>query len=90
MMAFYARAITAGLLAVAVGWSAVALAQDDTAATPSREQFRAACGADIETYCSAATTRNERVACVTMHRDEFSQSCRSFFDAHLPKVAREE
>jgi hypothetical protein len=94
MSAYSTFPLVAGIFLIAAGWGAAAFAQEVSQISPAdtslRERFREACSADVETYCSAAQTRNERVACVTMHRDEFSESCQAFFAEHLPNVAADD
>lgn len=91
MRAFHKLPLAAGILAFAASCAAAALAQEETASPVTlRDRFREACGADIVIYCSTAQTRNERVACLTMHRDAFSQSCQAFLAEHLPHVAGDE
>jgi Spy/CpxP family protein refolding chaperone len=45
-------------------------------------QFMQACGADMQTYCASAQSRDDRRACVTANKDKFSDSCKSFMAAH--------
>ena len=44
--------------------------------------FKAACGADVQTYCASAQTRDDRHACIQTNRDKFSDSCKSFMASH--------
>ena len=44
--------------------------------------FRQACGADLQTYCYAAQSREERHACVEANKDKFSDGCKSFMAQH--------
>lgn len=40
--------------------------------------FKAACGADMQTYCASAQTRDDRHACMQTNAAKFSDSCKSF------------
>jgi hypothetical protein len=40
--------------------------------------FKAACGADVQTYCASAQTRDDRHACIKTNMAKFSDSCNSF------------
>jgi uncharacterized protein YdeI (BOF family) len=44
--------------------------------------FTAACGADVQTYCASAQTRDDRHACVQANMAKFSDSCKSFMASH--------
>ena len=44
--------------------------------------FKAACGADMQTYCASAQTRDDRHACMQTNAAKFSDSCKSFMAAH--------
>ena len=62
--------------------SAATLAACDAPGTHSgrgerREAFRAACGADMETYCPNVQ-RGERRACIAENRDKFSEGCKTY------------
>jgi hypothetical protein len=61
--------------------SSSSLAQE--AAVGGHGGFMAACGADIQTYCSSAQNRDERRACVKANKDKFSDSCKSFMASHM-------
>ena len=79
-------ATAAGLLgAVAVAAFAIA-ADEPTPPGDSRGQhrgeFRAACGADLQTYCASSKTRDERRACIRANKDKFSETCKAFMASH--------
>jgi hypothetical protein len=62
-----------------------ALAADDTPAPAGGDHmggFRQACGADLQTYCSASKTRDERHACVDANKDKFSDTCKTYMAQH--------
>jgi hypothetical protein len=48
------------------------------AGAPQHGAFKAACGADIQTYCATAQTKDDRHACVKANKDKFSDSCKAF------------
>jgi hypothetical protein len=48
------------------------------AGAPQHGAFKAACGADIQTYCASAQTKDDRHACVKANKDKFSDSCKAF------------
>ena len=87
------RAMTTRLLGLTafVGFAllrATAFAADPAPATPPasgdqhRGEFRQACGADLQTYCAASKTRDERHACIEANKDKFSDTCKAFMAAH--------
>ncbi|MGD0866764.1 MAG: hypothetical protein ABSA49_14540 [Rhizomicrobium sp.] len=61
-----------------------AFAQDQTqmqgpaAGAPQHGAFKAACGADLQTFCASAQTKDDRHACVKANKDKFSDSCKAF------------
>ncbi len=64
-----------------------ALAQDQTAPSsppPSggRAMFMQACGADMQSFCGSAQSREDRHACLMQNKDKFSDSCKSFMASH--------
>jgi hypothetical protein len=69
------------VLALAGAGSAFAQDQSQMQGPPAggnHGAFKAACGADIQTYCSSAQTRDDRRACVKTNKDKFSDSCKAF------------
>jgi hypothetical protein len=78
----------AAVLAVVIGATAGALAQDQSQSQDQHhggQAFRQACGADMQTYCSAATTRDARHQCMQDNKDKFSDTCKALmanFAAH--------
>jgi hypothetical protein len=46
-------------------------------------EFRAACGADMQTYCASAQSRDDRRACVQANSAKFSQGCQTFLQSHM-------
>ena len=80
------RRITLGLALMLSLSSAGAFAQDQAAPPQGGGHggaFRAACGQDIQTYCSSAQTREDRHACMQTNHDKFSDTCKSFMDSHM-------
>ena len=74
--------------ALALGASGAAFAQDQggTMQGPNgghHGEFRAACGADVQTYCASAQSREDRHACVEANKSKFSQGCQSFLAGHV-------
>jgi hypothetical protein len=82
------RQITLGLgraLIFALG-SSGAFAQDQMAPAPQGQHggaFRAACGQDMQTYCSSAQTREDRRACMQTNHDKLSDTCKTFIGSHM-------
>lgn len=50
-------------------------------------EFRAACGQDMQTYCSTAQNREDRHSCVQANKDKFSDTCKSFMASHMHGTA---
>jgi hypothetical protein len=61
---------------------AVVLAGCDGQGGQHRGEYRAACGADIQTYCPTATSRDERRTCVDTNKEKFSEGCKTYMAAH--------
>jgi hypothetical protein len=59
-----------------------ALAQDQPPPQGGRAAFQQACGADLQTYCASAQSRDDRHACVQANKDKFSDSCKTFMASH--------
>ena len=57
-----------------------AVAQDQPAAGGEGHhgRFRAACGADVQTYCASAQTRDDRRQCIMANKDKLSDTCKAF------------
>jgi len=77
------------VISLAACASTAAFAQDQTPAPQGgmqgggmRSQFMQACGADMQTYCASAQTRDDRRACMTANHDKFSDGCKSFMASH--------
>jgi uncharacterized protein YdeI (BOF family) len=72
------------LLALLFGASvtAVAQSQNQPQGEAGHGAFRQACGADIQTYCSAAQSRDDRHACIKANTDKFSDTCKSLLASH--------
>lgn len=76
-------------LSLVVGMVGAAFAQDQggTMQGPSggdhHGAFRAACGADLQSFCASAQTRDDRHACVEANKAKFSQGCQSFLANHM-------
>lgn len=45
--------------------------------------FKAACGADIQSFCASAQSRDDRHACVQANMSKFSDGCKSFLANHM-------
>jgi hypothetical protein len=74
----------AGAVLFALGGGA--FAQDQSAAPPPGGHggaFRAACGQDMQTYCSTAQSRQDRHACMQTNQDKLSATCKSFLASHM-------
>ena len=71
-------------IAVAIAGYGMAFAADAPAPSSGGDHngFREACGADLQTYCASAKSRDERRACVQANKDKFSDGCKSFMAAH--------
>ena len=74
-------------LVLSLASAGAAFAQDQTqmqgpAGGDQHAAFKAACGADIQTYCASAQTKDDRHACVKANKDKFSDSCKSFMASH--------
>lgn len=73
-------------LAGALLFGATGAFAQDQAAPPSGGHggaFRAACGQDIQTYCSAAQSREDRHSCMQTNHDKLSATCKAFVDNHM-------
>jgi hypothetical protein len=46
-------------------------------------EFQAACGADMQSFCASAQTRDDRRACVQTNKAKFSQGCQTFLQSHM-------
>lgn len=82
-MKFTRQLALAGAIMFAFGGAA--FAQDQSAPPPGGHggAFHAACGQDIQTYCSTAQSREDRHACVQANKDKFSDTCKSFMASHM-------
>jgi hypothetical protein len=81
MKAFTKTAVVALSLAGVSGAIALAAEREEgTTADPRRDEFVAACGNDIKTYCADASSRSERLYCVKTNVNNFSDACRTFFE----------
>jgi hypothetical protein len=78
-------------LALTLASAGAAYAQDQTPMQGGQMQgpgggnhgaFKAACGADMQTYCASAQTRDDRHACMQTNAAKFSDSCKSFMASH--------
>ena len=77
--------LSACVIALGIAGSGFALADDDAAAPAGSDHmsgFRQACGTDLQTYCSAAKSHEERHACVEANKDKFSDGCKTYMAAH--------
>ena len=45
--------------------------------------FRQACGADLQSLCAGAQTREDRRACMMANKDKLSDGCKSFLASHI-------
>lgn len=55
-----------------------AQSQSDSQRGERRAAFRAACGADLDTYCPNAEGRKARRACIAENREKFSEGCKTY------------
>jgi hypothetical protein len=72
-------------LLISFGTAGAVFAQDQPqGTTPGNrgQEFRAACAADVQTYCASAKGREDRHQCMQTNRDKFSDGCKSFLDSH--------
>ncbi len=71
-------------LALLLGTSVTAVAQNQNQpqGEAGHDAFRQACSADIQKYCSAAQSREDRHACIKANTDKFSDACKSFLASH--------
>ena len=80
------KILASALIVAAMGFSGAAFAADTPASGDTggggHSGFREACGADLQTYCPNATSRDERRACVQQNKDKFSDGCKAFMAAH--------
>jgi hypothetical protein len=75
----------------ALAGAGVAFAQDQSSGQMQGGQgqgghhgeFTAACGADMQTYCASAQSRDDRRACVQANSAKFSQGCQTFLQSHM-------
>jgi hypothetical protein len=68
--------LTLAVVALAFGFSSVALAQNLTAAQ------RDACKADYEKYCKGTTPGGGRIiACLNKQREQLGEACKKVLDA---------
>ncbi len=67
-------------LVLALLMAGPAVAQDQPAAGDEGHhgRFRAACGADVQTYCASAQTRDDRRQCIIANKDKLSDTCKAF------------
>lgn len=82
-MSLKLRAIGMALFGVAVlgacDGAAVSQPQQSERGGERRAAFRAACGADMQTYCPNVS-REQRRACVAANREKFSQGCKTYME----------
>ncbi|MGB8364020.1 MAG: hypothetical protein ACLQUZ_16135 [Rhizomicrobium sp.] len=69
-------------VALFAGAGAVAFAQEHGQHQDWHAAFTQACGADMQTYCSAAQSRDDRRACMQANKDKFSDACKGFMASH--------
>jgi hypothetical protein len=74
-------------LVFSLACAGAAFAQDQTqmqgpAGGDNHAAYKAACGADTQTYCSSAQTKDDRHACVKANKDKFSDTCKAFMASH--------
>ncbi len=77
--------LSACAIVLGIAGCGFAFAADDAAAPTGGDHmsgFRQACGADLQTYCSAAKSHEERHACVEANKDKFSDGCKTYMAAH--------
>lgn len=70
-------------LILTLAGTGAAFAQDQGPGSGSHHgEFRAACGADMQTFCASAQSHDDRHACMQANMSKLSDSCKSFIAAH--------
>ena len=72
------RVIGVALLCAAVLAACDAPTTSQSQRGERRGEFRAACGADIQTHCPNAQSRQERRECIAANKEKFSEGCKTY------------